>query len=288
MTNFGSKGMSCSEFVGLMRERGFSYNEKDGGFLTVKKKTAGKLTRNGYRTLSLQKDNEIYTFCEHRCVWTWFNGEIPDGMVINHKDFDRSNNRIENLEAVTHSENMQYSKEAGHMNGTKGEKNGKSIWTDKEVQAMKFLRKNGWKVKEISKFFGGKYENVVGRIVNGHRYGHVPDAVDVMSLYPAIVMQTMNRDLSKKDQILNGAIGLCGESGEVVDIIKKHFFQGHELDVDHLIEELGDVLYYITLLMILLDYNMADTEYNNMYKLNNRYPDGFSTELSNHRKEGDV
>lgn len=285
---YGSKGMTCSEFVKLMKERGISYNEKSGGFLTAKKKIAGKTTRNGYRTLTLQKNNVNYTFCEHRCVWTWFNGEIPDRMEINHKDFDRSNNKIENLEIVTHSENMEHVKNAGRMHVARGQINGKSVWTDKEAQAMKFLRKDGWKVKEIARLFGGNYENVVGRIVNGHRYGHVPDAADVMSVYPAIVMQTMNHDLSRKDQILNGAIGLCGESGEVVDIIKKHFFQGHDLDVDHLIEEIGDVLYYITLLMILLDYNMADTEFNNMCKLNNRYPKGFSVDLSNHRKEGDV
>ena len=86
---YGSKGMTCSEFVALMKDRGFLYNEKNGGFLTVKKKTAGKTTRNGYRTLTLQKNNVNYTFCEHRCVWVWHNGEIPDGMEINHIDFDK-------------------------------------------------------------------------------------------------------------------------------------------------------------------------------------------------------
>ena len=288
MNNVGSKGMMCSEFVELMKERGYSYNEKHGGFVTARKKTAGKLTRNGYRTLSLQKDNKIYTFCEHRCVWVWFNGEIPNNMEINHKDFDTKNNRIENLEVVTHSENIQYSKNAGHMKGSRGEKSGKAIWTDKEAQAMKYLRKNGWRVKEIARLFGAKYENVVCRIVNGARYGHVPDAADIMCVYPAIVMQTMNHELSKKDQMLNAAIGLCGEAGEVVDIIKKFFFQGHNLDVDHLFEEVGDVLYYITLLSILLDFNIAEIMYNNMAKLNDRYPSGFSPERSAHREEGDV
>lgn len=288
MTNFGSKGMSCSEFVDLMRERGFSYNEKDGGFLTVKKKTAGKLTRNGYRTLSLQKDNEIYTFCEHRCVWTWFNGEIPDGMVINHKDFDRSNNRIENLEVVTHKENMEYTRDAGHCNPCYGERSGKAIWSDKEAQAMKWLHKHGWQIKDIAKFFGSKYDNVVGRIIKGSRYGHVPDAVDVVSIYPAIVMRTMNHTLSKKEQILNATIGLCGELGEVADIIKKNYFQGHELDVDHLKEEVGDIIYYLTLLMLLYGMDMSDTMFANWDKLNKRYPEGFSAERSIHRAEGDV
>lgn len=288
MAKFGSKGMTCSEFVDLMRERGYSYNENKGGFLTAKKKIAGKLTRNGYRTLALQKDNEIYTFCEHRCVWTWFNGDIPEGMVINHKDFDRSNNRIENLEIVTQKENMEYTREAGRNNPCRGERSGKAIWSDKEAQAMKWLHKHGWPINDIAKFFGSKYPNVVGRIIKGARYGHVPDAADVVSIYPAIVLQTLNKDLTKKDQILNSSIGLCGEVGEVVDEIKKHYFQGHDLDMDHLKEEIGDVLYYLTAFMLLHNMDMSDTMFANWDKLNDRYPDGFSAERSLHRKEGDV
>ena len=288
MANFGSKGMTCSEFVNLMKERGFIYNEEKGGFLTAKKKTAGKLTRNGYRTLTLQKDNENYTFCEHRCVWTWVNGEIPDGMVINHKDFDRSNNRIENLEIMTYKENLAYTKNAGRNNPCKGEKSGKAIWTDKEAQAMKYLRKHGWDLNKIAKLFGCKYPNVIGRIVSGARYGHVPDAADVISIYPAIVMRTINHNLSKKDQILNASIGLCGELGEVVDILKKHYFQGHDLDVDHLKEEVGDVIYYLTLLMLLYDMDLSDTMFANWEKLDNRYPEGFDVEHSVHRKDGDI
>lgn len=282
--NFGSKGMTCSEFVDLMRERGYAYDDKNGGFITKRKKKAGKVATNGYRTISLQRDGTIYTFCEHRCVWVWFNGEIPEGMNINHLDFDRSNNRIENLEVVTQQENLQYSKDAGHMNPQRGEKSARSIWTDKEAQAMKFLRKNGWQVKEIAELFGSKYQNVVGRIINGARYGHISDASDIMSVYPAIVMQTRNNSLSEKDQLINAVMGMSGEVGEVADIVKKHMFQEHELDVDHLVEELGDVLYYITLAMIVLDYNMAEIMFNNMDKLNRRYPDGFDAERSVNRE----
>jgi NTP pyrophosphatase (non-canonical NTP hydrolase) len=50
------------------------------------------------------------------------------------------------------------------------------------------------------------------------------------------------------DLLVNGALGLCGEAGEVVDLIKKHCFQGHELDVNKLIIELGDVCWYIAIL----------------------------------------
>ena len=49
----------------------------------------------------------------------------------------------------------------------------------------------------------------------------------------------------RKDMVLNGVLGLAGESGECCDIVKKNRFQGHELNKEHLIEELGDVMWYI-------------------------------------------
>ena len=41
--------------------------------------------------------------------------------------------------------------------------------------------------------------------------------------------------------LINAALGLCGESGEVADIVKKATFQGHEPDINHIAKELGDV-----------------------------------------------
>lgn len=281
----GSKGMSCGEFVGLMRDRGYTYDAQNGGFKTAHGKKAGKAVRNGYRTLSLQKGKEIYTFCEHRCVYVWFNGDIADGYEINHIDFDRSNNKIENLEAVTHSENIRHSVNAGHCNWAQGEKSPKTTFTNREAQAMRELRKHGWSIKQIKELFGGKYENSIGRIISGARFGSVPDAQDVISIYPAIVYHTMNWDLLRHDLFLNAATGLCGECGEIVDLIKKAEFQGHNLDVDALNEELGDLLYYITLVFILIEGDLSDTMFNNWDKLIKRYPQGFRAERSINREE---
>lgn len=88
--------------------------------------------------------------------------------------------------------------------------------------------------------------------------------------------------------IVNGVLGLCGEAGECADLVKKHKFQGHDLDTDHLAKELGDVAWYLAVSAYAIGYDLESVMKMNVQKLRSRYPDGFSNELSQHRKEGDV
>jgi len=88
--------------------------------------------------------------------------------------------------------------------------------------------------------------------------------------------------------VLNGVMGLAGESGECVDIIKKHLFQGHELDTQHFAKELGDVAWYLAVSAYAVGYDLETIMKMNVEKLRNRYPDGFDPEKSQHRKEGDI
>lgn len=89
----------------------------------------------------------------------------------------------------------------------------------------------------------------------------------------------------KKDMLLNGVLGLAGESGECCDIIKKVRFQGHELDKEHLKDELGDVLWYIAETCSGLGITLEECAQYNLDKLHSRYPHGFSKNDSIHRKD---
>ena len=62
--------------------------------------------------------------------------------------------------------------------------------------------------------------------------------------YQRLAMTTLNPALSKKDVLINGVMGLCGESGEAIDIVKKHLHQGHELDKEKLAKELGHLIWF--------------------------------------------
>lgn len=90
------------------------------------------------------------------------------------------------------------------------------------------------------------------------------------------------------DLLQNGVMGLCGESGECVDLVKKHLFQGHELDKEHLAKELGDVAWYLAVTAEAIGYDLNTILQMNVKKLRDRYPNGFEEERSKHRKKGDV
>ncbi len=103
--------------------------------------------------------------------------------------------------------------------------------------------------------------------------------------YQKLAMTTLNPNIDKRDVLINGVMGLCGESGEAIDIVKKHLAQGHELDREKLIEELGDVAWYIAETATALDIELEEIFTRNIDKLRKRYPEGFDAEKSMSREE---
>ena len=79
------------------------------------------------------------------------------------------------------------------------------------------------------------------------------------------------------------ALGLTGEAGEIADHIKKYLGQGHELARTAIIEELGDVLWYIVMMSDVLGVTLGEVAKYNLDKLGARYPHGFTTERSINR-----
>lgn len=103
--------------------------------------------------------------------------------------------------------------------------------------------------------------------------------------YQTLAYRTSNHDLTNQGLVENGVMGLCGEAGECIDLVKKAMFQGHKLDREKLIDELGDVLWYAAQLATGLDIPLGEVALRNINKLKERYPDGFDSAKSIHRKE---
>ena len=91
--------------------------------------------------------------------------------------------------------------------------------------------------------------------------------------------------------LLTAAIGMSSENGEFSEIVKKCVFQGKEFNRKeryHMQRELGDILWYLANAATALGYNLDDIMFENIQKLEARYPNGFEVFRSENRVEGDL
>ena len=131
--------------------------------------------------------------------------------------------------------------------------------------------------------------------VDFDRYTHFVDAVtstpskDFKSLTDRL--GELDREGANIERLTTAAVGLSAESGEFLEIIKKMVFQGKPWNSDnreHLIIELGDVMWYVAKACMALDVSFDDVVRGNVKKLEKRYPGGsFSVDKSENRKAGD-
>lgn len=92
----------------------------------------------------------------------------------------------------------------------------------------------------------------------------------------ARTMATRGPDFNMRDGLALCGLGLAGESGEVVELLKKHLFHGHQLDKEKVTKELGDVLWYLSQCARILDVTLEEVARKNIEKLAARYPAGFT------------
>ena len=132
----------------------------------------------------------------------------------------------------------------------------------------------------------GKYEKH-GQIFDAEVYeirNNVRKSMTVND-YQKLAMKSLNPALSRQDVLVNGVMGLCGEAGEAIDIVKKHLHQGHELDRKKLAGELGDIAWYLAETAYALEISLEEILRGNLDKLKRRYPEGFDTAHSRNRTE---
>lgn len=106
------------------------------------------------------------------------------------------------------------------------------------------------------------------------------------SEYQADARRTLTIDPERLPHLLAVmGLGLAGESGEVIEHIKKHLGHGHDLDRLKVRKELGDVLWYVAAIASLCGLDLDDIAQGNIDKLKVRYPEGFSSTASINRGE---
>lgn len=123
----------------------------------------------------------------------------------------------------------------------------------------------------------------------GKEYAEAVEKVELTAdAYQKEALRTESGMSKKYPRLLNGLMGLNGEAGECIDILKKHYFQGHDLDKEHLAKELGDVAWYLAVSADALGYNLSTILQMNVDKLRARYPDGFDSNQSLNRRKDDI
>jgi DNA-binding XRE family transcriptional regulator len=126
--------------------------------------------RRGYVKYSLTVDAVPADVSGHRLVWETFNGPIPAGLQINHKNGVKNDNRLENLEVCTQSENLRHRHRTLGVQGTKnpvyGERNGKSKLRREDIEKIRALRVEGWSQQKIADQIG-IHQTMISAILRG-------------------------------------------------------------------------------------------------------------------------
>ena len=131
--------------------------------------------------------------------------------------------------------------------------------------------------------------------VDFDRYTHFVDAVTSTPSknFKSLIdrLGELDREGANIERLTTASVGLAAESGEFLEIVKKMVFQGKPWNSDnreHLIIELGDVMWYVAQACMALDISFDDVVRGNVKKLEKRYPGGsFSVDKSENRKAGD-
>ena len=136
----------------------------------------------------------------------------------------------------------------------------------------------------------------VGKTVDLHKYVDFVDAVtsDPSKDFKSFInsLEHLDREGSNINRLTTAAVGISAEGGEFMEIVKKMVFQGKPWNDDnreHLIIELGDVMWYVAQACMALDISFDDVIKRNITKLEKRYPGGkFDINYSEVRAEDDL
>ncbi len=118
------------------------------------RKRAEVLENNGYLRVGVNIDSKQVRCLAHRIVWQHFHGDIPSGMVLNHKNGIKHDNHPDNLELVTLSENIRHAINTGLLTHLRGEQHGMSVLTSENVLEIRKRYASGESCASIAKGLG--------------------------------------------------------------------------------------------------------------------------------------
>lgn len=123
---------------------------------------------SGYLMVRAMRNGVRIAGLAHRLVWQYLHGDIPDGMVINHKNGMKDDNRPENIEPVSYSENSKHAYRIGLMD-EHGQRNPAAKLSDEQVERIRLDYASGaFTMEELGNKFGVRFQHI-SRLVRGQR-----------------------------------------------------------------------------------------------------------------------
>lgn len=141
-------------------------------FLKIPKREMKHINNAGYIQIRSRINGKDYSCLAHRIIWIYFNGEIPDGFEINHKNGIKTANWPENLELSTKSENLKHAHKTGLKQTLKGEELSHSKLTNKDVKEIRLRHSQGETQTSIAKEYNIGQQHV-SKIVNRKTWKHI-------------------------------------------------------------------------------------------------------------------
>ena len=149
---------------------GYCVSERGEFWSRKRKRYLVQHLNKGYLRIALTHKNKRRTFSSHKLVAEAFLGKKPEGCIINHKDFNKQNNNVSNLEYITQKENIRHAVRGGvHITGSRV---AHSKLTDEKVLVIKELIAKGIPNTVIGKRFGVT-KSAISDIKRGWTWKHL-------------------------------------------------------------------------------------------------------------------
>ena len=143
---------------------GYTFDVEQGVVIGMRGKPVGRVCSRGY----LEVTNSKHSYRAHRMIWQHVHGPIEAGMEINHKNGVKTDNRIENLELVTKSENALHASRTG-LTDYAGERNGRAKL---DAVAVRVIRTSKHKTRVLATAYGVSV-STINRIKAGRLWSPV-------------------------------------------------------------------------------------------------------------------
>jgi hypothetical protein len=160
-------------FIRELFTTGQYFATTNGNIFSLKGKKPRQLKpskrRDGYYKLNIYNKNVIKSLTVHHIVWVYFKGEIPLNMEINHKNGNKLDNRLDNLEVVTPSANTRHAISTGLKPHQRGDRNPNTNLTDKDVKNIRSSTKS---IAELAKQYEMSYTGM-WMIVKRKNWSHI-------------------------------------------------------------------------------------------------------------------